>query len=66
MKKSYIKPIVLLEQIDNNILTINSYPTCECTAHRGNHSKCGKGCHNSQAIGHQDIDNIQFELEYEY
>lgn len=55
MKIEYVRPITTLTKIkmESSILASSNSDdeddtdTCDCFAHRGNHSKCGKGCHNS-------------------
>lgn len=54
--KKYSKPEIEIIQTDMSVnLMENSFATCDCRPHRGNHSKCGKGCHSGEAVGHDDL-----------
>lgn len=59
----YEKPVtkVTVIKLESQLLVSSSQEeddeeTCDCFAHRGNHSKCGKGCHNSGKKDNFEID----------
>lgn len=52
MKRKYEKPsITMVEILERGDLLSGSIQSedelCDCFAHRGDHSRCGRGCHNS-------------------
>lgn len=47
--KKYVMPEIeeLVYGLNDNLMSGSGEVTCDCFAHRGNHSKCGNGCHRS-------------------
>lgn len=37
--------------LNDNLMNGSGETTCDCFAHKGNHSKCGNGCHRSGPKG---------------